>query len=90
MSKQKHTSEDDQPSSGYRIVDRLNDLALRIYGAAERSDLDVSGEQHVRRAEQWYAQVQEHFVVEKDEHGNEYLYHRDDSPEAPPTGTERN
>jgi hypothetical protein len=41
-------------------------------------------------AQTWYQEVQEHFYVEKDEHGNEYLYHRDDSGEGTNTGSSRN
>jgi hypothetical protein len=87
MSKKKHTSTDDAPSSGYSIIDRLNDIALKIYGAADRSDLDVAGEKRARQVQDYCREVEEHFVVEKDEHGNEYLYHKDDSAEGTATGS---
>ena len=74
----------------HRILDRLNDIALKVYGPGDRLGQGQEGERMSEAAEKWYREVQEHFHVEKDEHGNEYLYHRDDSPEGPRGSTERN
>jgi hypothetical protein len=74
----------------HRILDRLNSIAMRVYGPGDRLAQSQGGEQMSEAAETWYAEVKEHFYVEKDEHGNEYLYHRDDSGEGTNTGSARN
>jgi len=89
MSKDKHTGGEGAVPR-HRLLDRLNDLAMRVYGPAARSRQDLEGSAQSEASHQWYREVQEHFVVEKDEHGNEYLYHRDDSGEPTDTGTSRN
>jgi hypothetical protein len=88
--KRKPFARADAPSSNYYILDRLNEIAMQVYGPATRSQQDLAGSQDAERVRDWYQQVQEHFDVERDEHGNEYLYHRDDSPEWPRGSTERN
>jgi hypothetical protein len=80
----------DAPSSNYYILDRLNEIAMQVYGSSARSRQDLEGAPQSAAAQEWYQQVQEHFDVEKDEHGNEYLYHRDGSPPWPRGSTERN
>lgn len=74
----------------HRILDRLNTIALRVYGPGDRLAQSQEGAHASEAAEQWYREVQEHFYVEKDQHGNEYLYHRDDSGEGTNTGSARN
>lgn len=74
----------------HRILDRLNAIAMRVYGPGDRLAQAQEGEKMSEAAETWYQEVQEHFYVEKDEHGNEYLYHRDDSRGGPRAGTSRN
>ncbi|GAA1751689.1 hypothetical protein [Kocuria aegyptia] len=74
----------------HRILDRLNAIAMSVYGPGDRSAQAQEGEHMSEAAEAWYQEVQEHFYVEKDEHGNEYLYHRDDSGEGTSTGSSRN
>lgn len=89
MVKHKQTADRDGEQR-HRILDRLNDIALSIYGPGDRLDQSQEGEHISKAAEQWYQEVQEHFYVEQDEHGNEYLYHRDDSGEGTNTGSSRN
>lgn len=74
----------------HRILDRLNAIALSVYGPGDRLDQSQEGEHISKAAEQWYQEIQEHFYVEKDQHGTEYLYHRDDSGEGTNTGSSRN
>ena len=74
----------------HRILDRLNAIAMSVYGPGDRMGQTQEGEHMSEAAETWYQEVQEHFYVEKDEHGNEYLYHRDDSGEGTNTGSSRN
>lgn len=74
----------------HRLLDRLNAIAMRVYGPGDRLAQSQEGENISQAAETWYQEVQEHFYVEKDEHGNEYLYHRDDSGEGTNTGSARN
>ena len=74
----------------HRILDRLNAIAMRVYGPGDRLAQAQEGERMSEAAQTWYQEVQEHFYVEKDEHGNEYLYHRDDSRGRPRAGTSRN
>ena len=74
----------------HRILDRLNAIAMRVYGPGDRLAQSQEGEQMSEAARTWYQEGQEHFYVEKDEHGNEYLYHRDDSGEGTNTGSSRN
>ncbi|MFF0988541.1 hypothetical protein [Kocuria nitroreducens] len=74
----------------HRILDRLNAIAMSVYGPGDRTAQAQAGEHMSEAAETWYQEVQEHFYVEKDEHGNEYLYHRDDSGEGTNTGSSRN
>ncbi|MFF0943569.1 hypothetical protein ACFYE2_05005 [Kocuria sp. CPCC 205300] len=74
----------------HRILDKLNQIAMRVYGPGDHSPHDAQGESMSQETEEWYQNVQEHFYVEKDQHGNEYLYHKDDSPEGPRGSTERN
>lgn len=88
--KRKPFARPDAPSSDYYILDKLNEIAMWVYGPSTRSRQDLEGDQETEQAHEWYQHVQEHFAVEKDEHGNEYLYHRDDSPEWPRGSTERN
>ena len=89
MSKRKHsTDEGSEPQ--HRILDRLNQIAMSVYGPAARSESKLEGAHESEAAHRWYDEVQEHFYVEKDEHGNEYLYHRDDSGEGTNTGTSHN
>ncbi|PLC12928.1 hypothetical protein AUQ48_12700 [Kocuria flava] len=72
------------------LLDRLNRIAMRVYGPGDRAPQDAAGAPISPAAEQWYREVCEHFQIERDEHGNEYLFHRDDSAEQPRTGSERN
>jgi hypothetical protein len=88
--KRKPFGRPDAPSSDYYILDQLNEIAMQVYGPATRSRQDLEGAPQSAAAQEWYQQVKEHFDVEKDEHGNEYLYHRDDSPRWPRGSTERN
>jgi hypothetical protein len=74
----------------HRILDRLNEIALAVYGPGDRLAQTQEGEHMSDAAERWYQEVQEHFYVEKDEHGNEYLFHRDASGEGTNTGSSRN
>ena len=90
MSEEQHTVNEDAPSSGYRLLDRLNQIALKIYGAADRVAPETHGAGESERAHAWYEECQKHFVIERDEHGNEYLYHRDDFRGGPRAGTSRN
>ncbi|MGQ1836997.1 hypothetical protein ACT4S2_00885 [Kocuria turfanensis] len=89
MVKKKQTTARDgeQP---HRILDRLNAIAMRVYGPGDRLAQSQEGQHMSEAAERWYQEVQEHFYVEKDQHGNEYLYHRDDSGEGTNTGSARN
>ena len=85
--KQATARDGEQP---HRILDRLNAIAMRVYGPGDRLAQGQEGQHMSEAAEQWYQEVQEHFYVEKDQHGNEYLYHRDDYRGGPRAGTSRN
>lgn len=89
MARNKHTT-DRNGESQHRILDRLNAIAMSVYGPGDRLAQSQEGEQMSEAAQTWYQEVQEHFYVEKDEHGNEYLYHRDESGEGTNTGSSRN
>ncbi|MCJ8503430.1 hypothetical protein MRU69_00935 [Kocuria flava] len=84
------TGRTDAPGSGYGILDRINNVVLKVYGPAARRPAAEHGADESAVVRHWYEQMQEHFVVERDERGNEYLYHRDDVPEEPPPGASHN
>ncbi|MFI7482744.1 hypothetical protein ACH9EU_10045 [Kocuria sp. M1R5S2] len=86
----KKQSTDHGGEQRHRILDRLNAIALSVYGPGDRLAQSQEGEHMSQAAERWYSEVQEHFYVERDEHGNEYLFHRDASGEATDTGSSRN
>lgn len=53
---------------------RFDDFVMRFYGPAVRSPRDLRGQdQPSEQTQQWYQDLQEEFVVEKDANGNTYL-----------------
>jgi len=53
---------------------RFDDFAMRFYGPAARSPRDLRGQdQPSDRTRQWYQDLQQDYVVEKDAQGNTYL-----------------
>lgn len=85
-----YTGRTDAPGSGSPLLDRLNAVFLKIYGPAVRSPQSTHGAEETELVHRWYEQVQQHFAVERDEEGNEYLYHRDADAEEPPPGSPHN
>lgn len=73
MPKRQHSSDEpDRPKRS--LFRRFDDLSMRIYGPAARSRRDLRGqEEPSEETRQWYANLQEEFVVEKDANGNTYL-----------------
>ena len=66
---------------------RFDDLAMRFYGPAARSPRNLRGQdQPSERTQQWYQNLQDEYVVEKDAHGNTYLRPR--RPEDGPAVTQ--
>lgn len=70
-----HETHDDEPGRPRRsLFRRFDDFAMRFYGPAARSRRDLRGQdQPSERTRQWYQDLQEEFVVEKDANGRTYL-----------------
>lgn len=70
-----HQHPDDEPAQPRRsLFRRFDDFAMRFYGPAVRSPRDLRGQdQPSEQTQQWYQDLQEEFVVEKDANGNTYL-----------------
>lgn len=85
-----YTGRTDAPGSGSRLLDRINAIFLQVYGPAVRSPRTLHGAEETELVHRWHEQMQQHFAVETDEEGNEYLYHRDTVPEEPPPGSTHN
>lgn len=71
----RHRRSDDEPGESRRNrFRRFDDFAMRFYGPAARSPRDLKGqEEPSRQVQDWYENLQEEFIVEKDAHGNTYL-----------------
>lgn len=68
----KHQHADDEPRRS--LFRRFDDFAMRFYGPAVRSPRDLRGQdQPSEQTQQWYQDLQDEFVVEKDANGNTYL-----------------
>jgi hypothetical protein len=68
----KHQHPDDEPRRS--LFRRFDDFTMRFYGPAVRSPRDLRGQdQPSEQTQQWYQDLQEEFVVEKDANGNTYL-----------------
>lgn len=69
---------DDEPAGPRRSrFRRFDDFAMRFYGPAARSRRDLRGADASPQTQQWYRNLQEEFVVEKDANGHTYLRRRD-------------
>lgn len=74
-----HQHDADDPGRPRRsLFRRFDDLVMRIYGPAARSRRDLRGQDEPSaRTKQWYQDLQQDYVVEKDAQGNTYLRPRD-------------
>ncbi|WP_344120529.1 hypothetical protein [Kocuria aegyptia] len=53
---------------------RFDDLAMRFYGPAQRSPRNLHGQdQPSEQTRQWYHNLQQDYVMEKDASGRTYL-----------------
>lgn len=77
MRKQQHHPDD--PAQPRRsLFRRFDDLAMRFYGPAARSPRNLRGqEEPTQEVRDWYQNLQDEFVVEKDAQGNTYLRPRE-------------
>ncbi|MFI7743090.1 hypothetical protein [Kocuria rhizosphaericola] len=69
-----HQHPDDEHARPRRsLFRRFDDFTMRFYGPAVRSPLDLKGAEASAQTQQWYQDLQDEFVVEKDANGNTYL-----------------
>ncbi|HST72270.1 MULTISPECIES: hypothetical protein [Kocuria] len=86
MSKPDHSN--DQPAQPKRtFFRRFDDFAMRFYGPAARSPRNLRGQDRPsEQTRQWYQNLQQDYVMDKDASGRTYLRPRrpEDGPAAPP------
>ena len=86
MSKRRHHNDDPaQPKRS--LFRRFDDFSMRIYGPAARSPRTLRGQdQPSEQTQQWYRNLQQDYVVDKDATGRSYLRPRtpEDGPDTSP------
>ncbi|ALU39083.1 hypothetical protein AS188_04190 [Kocuria flava] len=70
---------DGPQEDGRSLFRRFDDFAMRFYGPAARSPRGLRGQDEpTEQVRDWYANLQQEYVVEKDAQGRTYLRPRRD------------
>ncbi|MFI7581472.1 hypothetical protein ACH9DO_04465 [Kocuria sp. M1N1S27] len=86
MSKRPRPSSNEPARPKRSLFRRFDDLSMRFYGPAERSRQDLRGQdQPSEQTRQWYENLQQEYVTEKDASGRTYLRPRRPEDGAPPS-----
>lgn len=87
MSKHSRPHHDEPGQPKRTLFRRFDDFAMRFYGPAARSSRNLRGQdQPSARTRQWYQNLQQDYVMEKDASGRTYLRPRrpEDGPATTP------
>lgn len=89
MSKNPRPDRSDSSRPKRSLFRRFDDFTMRFYGPAVRSPRDLRGQDRPsKQTEQWYQNLQQEYVMEKDASGRTYLRPRrpGDGPATSPGG----
>jgi hypothetical protein len=87
MSKKPRPNGEESNQPKRSLFRRFDDLAMRFYGPAVRSPRNLRGQdQPSEQTRQWYQNLQQEYVTEKDASGRTYLRPRrpEDGPATSP------